>query len=109
MNYLREKVDNLSKKMIVTYNTTIGVESSVYSDFPYMALYFLRTNYNEIYQLVISHIFPDDSGRTNYLLYNYNDTVITRLFLAAEDYLTLSGRDTSRWITETSFLIKEKE
>lgn len=108
-NELMAIVESIANEMKTKYETTILVESPYYSDFPYKVLLFLEKNYNDIYQSFMSHVTPDNSGRTNYLVYEFNNITISRLFLPIGLYSSLKGRDPDRWITEKSFLINGKE
>ena len=108
-NDLMAIVESIAKEMKTKYETTVLVESPYYSDFPYKVLLFLEKNYNDIYQSFMIHVTPDNSGRTNYLVYEFNNITISRLFLPIGLYSSLTGRDPDRWITEKSFLINGKE
>ena len=108
-NELMAIVESIANEIKTKYETTILVESPYYSDFPYKVLLFLEKNYNDIYQSFMSHVTPDNSGRTNYLVYEFNNITISRLFLPIGLYSSLKGRDPDRWITEKSFLINGKE
>jgi len=108
-NDLRTIVETIANEQKSKYKTAVMVESPYYSDFPYKVLLFLEKNYNDIYQSFMSHVTPDNSGRTNYLVYEFNNITISRLFLPIALYSSLTGRDPDRWITKKSFLINGKE
>ena len=108
-NDLRTIVETIANEQKSKYKTAVMVESPYYSDFPYKVLLFLEKSYNDIYQSFMSHVTPDNSGRTNYLVYEFNNITISRLFLPIALYSSLTGRDPDRWITEKSFLINGKE
>ena len=106
---LANLVEMIASEQKSKYETEIVVESQFYSKFPYKALSYLEKNHQDVFQLFINNVVPDNSGRTNYLVYSFQDTTISRLFLPVEVYPTLTDRDPDRWITEKSFLINGKE
>lgn len=108
-NNLANIVESIANETKTKYETTVLVESQFYSDFPYKVLSYLEKHYQDIFQSFMKHIVPDNSGKIDYLIYMFDAIRIPRLFLSVEIYATLTGKDSTRWITEKTFLIDGKE
>ena len=108
-NNLASIVETIASTQKSKYDTEVLVESRFYSDFPYKVLSYLEKNYQDVFQCFMKHIVPDDSGKIDYLIYVYDSIRIPRFFLSVDIYPTLTGKDSTRWITEKSFLINGKE
>ena len=108
-NNLASIVETIASTQKSKYDTEVLVESQFYSDFPYKVLSYLEKNYQDVFQCFMKHIVPDDSGKIDYLIYVYDSIRIPRFFLSVDIYPTLTGKDSTRWITEKSFLINGKE
>ena len=108
-NNLANLVESIASEQKSKYETELMVESQFYSDFPYKVLSYLEKNYQDVFQSFMKHVVSDNSGRTNYLVYTFDNITIPRLFLPVNVYPTLTGRDPDRWITEKSFSINGKE
>ena len=102
-------VESIANDMNSKYETIVMVESQFYSDFPYKVLSYLEKNYQDVFQSFMKHIVPDNSGKIDYLIYVFDSIRIPRLFLSVDIYPTLTGKDSTRWITEKAFLIDGKE
>lgn len=108
-NDLMAIVESVAKEMKTKYETTILVESQYYSDFPYKVLSYLEKNYQDVFQSFMKHIVPDNSGKLDYMIYVFDSIRIPRLFLSVDLYPSLTGKDSTRWITDKTFLIDGKE
>ena len=108
-NNLANIVETIASEQKSKYDTEVLVESQFYSDFPYKVLSYLEKNYQEVFLSFMKHIVPDNSGKIDYLIYVYDSIRIPRLFLSVDIYPTLTGKDSTRWITEKTFLIDGKE
>jgi len=108
-NNLANLVESIASEQKSKYETEIMVESQNSSDFPYKVLSYLEKNYLDVFQSFMKHVVPDNSGKKNYLVYEFDNITIPRLFLPVDVYSTLTGRDPNRWITEKSFSINGKE
>ena len=108
-NNLANKVESIASEQKSKYKTELMVESQFYSDFPYKVLSYLEKNHQDVFQSFMRYVASDNSGRTNYLIYTFDNITIPRLFLPVDVYSTLTGRDPDRWITEKAFLINGKE
>lgn len=108
-NNLANIVESIASEQKSKYETELMVESQFYSDFPYKVLSYLEKNHQVVFQSFMKHVASDNSGRTNYLIYTFDNITIPRLFLPVDVYSTLTGRDPDRWITEKSFSINGKE
>lgn len=108
-NNLANIVETIASEQKSKYDTEVLVESQFYSDFPYKVLSYLEKNYQNVFQSFMKHIVPDNSGKIDYLIYVYDSMRIPRLFLSVDIYPTLTGKDSTRWVTEKTFLIDGKE
>ncbi|MBO7074224.1 MAG: hypothetical protein J6W12_04905 [Bacteroidales bacterium] len=108
-NNIMTIVESIANDMNSKYETIVMVESQFYSDFPYKVLSYLEKNYQDVFQSFMKHIVPDNSGKIDYLIYVFDSIRIPRLFLSVDIYPTLTGKDSTRWITEKAFLIDGKE
>ena len=108
-NNLANIVETIASEQKSKYDTEVLVESQFYSDFPYKVLSYLEKNYQIVFQSFMKHIVPDNSGKIDYLIYVYDSIRIPRLFLSVDIYPTLTGKDSTRWVTEKTFLIDGKE
>lgn len=108
-NNLANLVESIASEQKSKFETELMVESQFYSDFPYKVLSYLEKNHLDVFQSFMKHVASDNSGRTNYLVYTFDNITIPRLFLPINVYPTLTGRDPDRWITEKSFSINGKE
>ena len=108
-NNLANIVETIASEQKSKYDTEVLVESQFYSDFPYKVLSYLEKHYQDIFQSFMKHIVPDNSGKIDYLIYMFDGIRIPRLFLSVDIYATLTGKDSTRWITEKTFLIDGKE
>ena len=101
-NDLMAIVESVAKEMKTKYETTILVESQYYCDFPFKVLSYLEKHYQDVFQSFIKHIIPDNSGKLDYMIYVFDSIRIPRLFLSVDIYSTLTGKDSTRWITENT-------
>ena len=108
-NNLANIVETIASEQKSKNDTEVLVESQFYSDFPYKVLSYLEKNYQDVFQSFMKHIVPDNSGKLDYMIYVFDSIRIPRLFLSVDIYSTLTGKDSTRWITENTFLIDGKE
>ena len=108
-NNLANVVESIANEQKSKYYIEILVESQNSCDFPYKVLSYLEENYQDVFQSFMKHLIPDNSGKIDYLIYKFDSIRIPRLFLSADIYKTLTGKDSNRWITDKTFLIDGKE
>lgn len=108
-NDLMAIVESVAKEMKTKYETTILVESQYYSDFPFKVMSYLEKHYQDVFQSFMKHIVPDNLGKLDYMIYVFDSIRIPRLFLSVDLYPSLTGKDSTRWITDKTFLIDGKE
>ena len=108
-NNLANIVETIASEQKNKYDTEVLLESQFYSDFPYKVLSFLEKHYQDVFQSFMKHIVPDNSGKLDYMIYVFDSIRIPRLFLSVDLYLSLTGKDSTRWITDKTFLIDGKE
>ena len=108
-NNLANLVESIASEQKSKYETEIMVESQNFSDFPYKVLSYLEKNYQNVFQSFMKHVVTDNSGKKDYLIYEFDSITIPRLFLPVDIYSTLTGRDPNRWITKESFFINGKK
>ena len=106
---LANLVESIASEQKSKYETEIMVESQNSCDFPYKVMSYLEKNYQDVFQSFMKHVGPDNSGKKDYLVYEFENITIPRLFLPVDVYSTLTGRDPDRWITKKSFWINGKE
>ena len=108
-NNLANLVESIASEQKSKYETELMVESQFSSDFPYKVLLYFEKKHQDVFQSFMKHVVPDNSGKKDYLVYEFDNITIPRLFLPVDVYSTLTGRDPDRWITEKSFSINGKE
>ena len=108
-NNLANIVETIASEQKNKYDTEVLLESQFYSDFPYKVLSFLEKHYQDVFQSFMKHIVPDNSGKLDYMIYVFDSIRIPRLFLSVDLYPSLTGKDSTRWITDKTFLIDGKE
>ena len=108
-NNLANIVETIASEQKNKYDTEVLLESQFYSDFPYKVLSFLEKHYQDVFQSFMKHIAPDNSGKLDYMIYVFDSIRIPRLFLSVDLYPSLTGKDSTRWITDKTFLIDGKE
>lgn len=107
-NKLANIVESIAREQRNEYKTEVVLESQYYNIFPYKVLVYFKKNFPDVFHSFLNHIVPDNTGRTNYLVYTYGNIKIPRLFLPVDDYLTLTEKDSTRWIAGETFLINGK-
>ena len=107
-NKLANIVESIAREQRNEYKTEVVLESQYYNIFPYKVLVYFKKNFPDVFHSFLNHIVPDNTGRTNYLVYTYGNIKIPRLFLPVDDYLTLTEKDSTRWIAGETFLINRK-